>query len=89
MKRPLTKKQNELLQDTLSFMAAELEAMTNSFKEVKYCPVHAQMYSSQIGMSSFFSLINPLELGNVSFFSSYCSLSIGVTQTMNPKTENF
>ena len=61
------KKQNELLQDALSFTAAELEAMKDSFHEVRDCTTQALMQSCQTGMPSFSSLVSPSEPGNVSF----------------------
>ena len=56
-------------------MAVELEAVNNSFQEVKDCITQAQVQLSQNGMSSFSSWINPSEPGNASFFSSPCGLS--------------
>ena len=81
------KKQNELLQDTIGFVVAELEAVKDSFQEVRDCIAHEQMQSSQIGMSSFSSWINPLQPRSVSFFSLPCGLSSGVTQIENLKIE--
>ena len=63
-------------------MAAEVEAMTDSLQEVKHCILHVQMQSSQIGMSSFSSSNSPLQPRNVSFFSSPCALSSGVSQSI-------
>ena len=41
MKRPLKKKQNELLHDALGLKASELQSLTDSFQEIKDCTVHA------------------------------------------------
>ena len=71
------KKQYEILQDTQSFMAVELEAMADIFQDVKDCTGHAQ--PSQIDMSSFSSSISPSKPGNLSFFSSPFGQSSGVT----------
>ena len=48
MKRPLEKKQNELLNDGLGLKATESKAVKDGFQEVKDCIVHTQIQSSQI-----------------------------------------
>ena len=48
MKRPLNKKQNEVLHDALSLKAAELKTVVKDSFEVTDCRTHAQMQSSQI-----------------------------------------
>ena len=56
-------------------------AVKDRLQEVKDCIAHAQ--SSHISISSFFSWVNPADIGNVSFFSFSCGLSNGMTQIMN------
>ena len=89
MKSNLKKERNELLRDALDLKAAELEAVKDSSQEVTHCTAYAQLQSNQIWVSSFYSWINPLDTGNVSFFSFPCGLCSGVTQIIKLKAENF
>ena len=88
MNRHLEREQNELLHNTLGFMAAVSADAEDSLHQGKQCTAHAQMQLSQIWMCSFSLQTNPSESENVWFFSSSHGLSSGVTHTINLKTEN-
>ena len=77
----------KLLHDTLGFKTADLADAKNSLHEVEYCTALTHMQSSQIGMSTFSSWIDPTDTVNFSFFLSPCGLSGGATHTMNFKTD--
>ena len=67
-------------------MAADSSDVEDSPPEVKDCTDSAQMQSSQIGVTTFSSWINPSEFGNVSIFPCPCDLSCGITHTISLKT---
>ena len=81
------KRQNELLQNTLGFMAAESETVKDNFQQVKDCTAHAQVQSSQIGMSS---LTNPSEpfrtLQNPGMSHSYRFLVVYLVMELKSST---
>ena len=83
MKKRIKRKQLELLHDALGIMAAELVSVENSLNQRKQCRCN----QAKFGPLSFSLQINPLEHVSVSFLSYFHGLSIGVTHTINLKTD--
>ena len=75
MKRPLKKKQTQLLQDTQSFMAAELGTMTDSFQKIKDSMDYASVDATKPNWHVWFVFFRNPEM-------SYSSLQLVVSQVV-------